>query len=56
MLNIAKEDMLSKRKLISQSEKSDEELNASISEISKTMEPIGNAMQQCVGIMGRFIM
>ena len=46
MLNIAKEDMLLKRKLISQFEKSDEELNASISKINKTMESIGNAMQR----------
>ena len=52
MLNIAKEDILLKRKLISQFEKSVEELNTSISKISKTMKSIGNAMQQCVGIMG----
>ena len=56
MLNIAKEDMLLKRKLISQFEKSDEELNASISKISETMESIGNAMQQCVRIMGGLMM
>ena len=56
MLNIAKEDMLLKRKLISQFEKSDEELNASISKISKTMESIGNAMQQCIGKMGGLMM
>ena len=43
MLNIAKEDMILKKKLISQFEKSDEELNASISKIGKTMESIGNA-------------
>ena len=47
MLNIAKEDILLKRKLISQFEKSVEELNTSISKISKTMKSIGNAMQQC---------
>ena len=41
MLNIAKKDMVLKRKLISQFEKSDEELNASISKISKTMESMG---------------
>ena len=45
-----------KRKLISQFEKSDEELNASISKISKTIDSIGNAMQMCVGIMGRLMM
>ena len=56
MINIAKEDMLSKRKLISQFEKSDEELNISISKISKTMESIGNAMQECVGIMRGLMM
>ena len=56
MLNIAKEDMLLKRKLISQFEKSDEELNASISQISKTMESISNAIQQCVGITGGLMM
>ena len=52
MMNIAKEDMLLKRKPISQFEKSDEEFNVSISKIGKTMKSIGNAMQQCVGIMG----
>ena len=52
MLNIAKKDMVLKRKLVSQFEKSEEELNASISKISKTMESIGNVIQQCVGIMG----
>ena len=52
MLNIAKEDMLLKGKLISQFEKSDEKLNVNISKISKTMESIGNAMQKYVGIMG----
>ena len=51
MLNIAKEDMLLKGKLISQFEKSDEKLNVNISKISKTMESIGNAMQKYVGIM-----
>ena len=56
MLNIAKEDMVLKRKLISQFEKSDEELNASLSKISKTIEFIGNPMQQCVGIMGGLMM
>ena len=56
MLNIAKEDILLKRKLISQFEKSDEELSASISKISKTMECSGSAMQQCVGIMGGLMM
>ena len=35
MLNIAKKDVLLKRKLISQFEKSDEELNASVSKITK---------------------
>ena len=35
MLNIAKKDVLLKRKLISQFEKSDEELNASFSKITK---------------------
>ena len=56
MVNIAKEDMLLKRKPISQFEKSDEEFNVSISKIGKTMESIGNAMQQCVGIMGVLMM
>ena len=56
MLNIAKEDMVLKRKLISQFEKSDKELNASLSKISKTIESIGNPMQQCVGIMGGLMM
>ena len=53
MLNIAKEYMLLKRKLISQFEK---KLNASISKISKTMKSVGNAMQQCVGMMGGLMM
>ena len=35
MLNIAKKDVLLKRKLISQFEKSDKELNASVSKITK---------------------
>ena len=49
--------MLLKRKLISQFEKADEELNASISKVSKTMESIiGNAMQQYVGVMGGLMM
>ena len=56
MLNTAKEDMLLKRKLISQFEKSAEELNGNISKISKTMESISNAMQQCIGIMGGLMM
>ena len=56
MMNIAKDDMLLKRKPISQFEKSDEELKASISKIGKPMESIGNAMQQGVGIKGVLMM
>ena len=39
MLNIAKKDVLLKRKLISQFEKSDKELNASVSKITKLWNP-----------------
>ena len=48
---LKKKDML-----ISQFEKSNEGLNASISKISKTMESMGYAVQQCVGIIGTLIM
>ena len=56
MLDVAKEDILLRRKLISQFEKSDERLNASISKTTKTMESIGNAMQHWVGIKGGLMM
>ena len=42
--------------LISQFEKSNEGLNASISKISKTMESMGYAVQQCVRIIGTLMM
>lgn len=42
--------------LISQLEKSNEGLNASISKISKTMESMGYAVQQCVRIIGTLMM
>ena len=48
MLNIVKEDILLKRNLLTQFEKSEEELNSSIFKIRKTMESISNAKQQCV--------
>ena len=48
---LKKKDML-----ISQFEKSNEGLNASISKISKTMESMGYAVQQCVRIIGTLMM
>ena len=52
MLHFVKEDMNVKRKLGEQLGKSDAAFNKNIAKVSRTMEVIGNAMQQCVGILG----
>ena len=51
MLHFAKEDMNLERKLAEQLEKSDAAFNKNIAKVSRTMEVIGNVMQQCVVIL-----
>ena len=55
MLNIAKEELSLKRKLVEKLDKSDEEFRASMEKVNKTMENIGNAIQQSVGILSQLV-
>ena len=54
--NISKEDLFLKRKLVEQLERvSEEEFNASMNKVVKSMENISSCIQQTVGILAHLV-
>ena len=51
LLNISKEELSLKRKLVEQLEKSEEEFNSGMNKVFKSMENISSCIQQTVGIL-----
>ena len=51
LLNISKEELSLKRKLVEQLEKSEEEFNSHMNKVFKSMENISACIQQTVGIL-----
>ena len=52
MLHFAKEDLILKKKLLEQLEKSDADFNESIAKVGRTMDSISNVVQQYFSILG----
>ena len=55
LLNISKEELSHKRKLVEQLEKSEEESNSGMNKVFKSMENISSCIQQKVGILAHII-
>ena len=55
LLNISKEELSLKRKLVEQLEKSEEEFNLGMNELFKPMENISSCIQQTVGILAHLV-
>ena len=55
LLNISKEELSHKRKLVEQLEKSEEESNSGMNKVFKSMENISSCIQQTVGILAHII-
>ena len=51
LLNISKEELSLKRKLVEQLEKSEEDFNSGMNKVFKSMENISSCIQQTVGIL-----
>ena len=51
LLNISKEELSLKRKLVEQLEKSEEEFNSGMNKVFKSMENISSCIKQTVGIL-----
>ena len=51
LLNISKEELSLKRKLVEQLEKSEEEFNSGMNKVFKSMENISSCIQETVGIL-----
>ena len=55
LLNISKEELPLKRKLVEQLEKSEEEFNWGMNKVCKSMENISSCIQQTVGILAHLV-
>ena len=55
LLNISKEELSHKRKLVEQLEKSEEEFNSDMNKVFKSMENISSCIQQTVGILAHLV-
>ena len=55
LLNISKEELSHKRKLVEQLEKSEEESNSGMNKVFKSMENISSCIQQTVGILSHLV-
>ena len=55
LLNISKEELSHKRKLVEQLEKSEEESNSGMNKVFKSMENISSCIQQTVGILAHLV-
>ena len=55
LLNISKEELPHKRKLVEQLEKSEEESNSGMNKVFKSMENISSCIQQTVGILSHLV-
>ena len=55
LLNISKEELSLKRKLVEQLEKSEEEFNSGMNKVFKSMENISSCIQQTVGILAHLV-
>ena len=55
LLNVSKEELPLKRKLVKQLEKSEEEFNSGMHKVFKSMENISSCIQQTVGILAHFV-
>ena len=55
LLNISKEELSLKRKLVQQLEKPEEEFNSGMNKVFKSMENISFCIQQTVGILAHLI-
>ena len=55
MLNISKEELSLKRKLVEQLEKSEEELTAGMNKVFKSMENISSCISQTVGVLAHLV-
>lgn len=55
MLNLTKEDVSLKRKLVEKFDQADLEFNVSLNKVLKTMDNFGSAIQKSVGIMAQLV-
>ena len=55
LLNISKEELSLKRKLVEQLEKSEEEVNSGMNKMFKCMENISSCIQETVGILAHLV-
>ena len=55
LLNISKEDLSLKRKLVEQLEKSEEEFNSGMNKVFKSIENISSCIQHAVGILAHLV-
>ena len=55
LLNVSKEKLPLKRKLVKQLEKSEEEFNSGMHKVFKSMENTSSCIQQTVGILAHFV-
>ena len=55
LLNISKEELSLKRKLVEQLEKSEEEVNSVMNKMFKSMENISSCIQETVGILAHLV-
>ena len=55
LLNIAKEELSLKRKLVEQLEKAEEDFNSGMNKVFKPMKNISSCIQQTVGILPHLV-
>ena len=55
LLQISRDDIDFKKKLLEKIDESDKEVRAGFTELNKTMSAIGTAIQQSVGILGQLV-